>query len=1047
MEKKLNGIRVIAEIANAHQGDPETAEKLVKAAAESGADVVKFQVYFAEELLTRDHPRYRHFKEQAFSEAVWRSLFRYAKNAGLAVFADVFGLRAFSVASKYGADGYKVHSSDLVNAPLLKILAGQDKTVLLSTGGSTIMEIRYAIDHITSLNKPSEVVLMHGFQAYPTSLSDSSLSRIRKLKDLFGDPIKMGYQDHASPDDNRSMMVPLLAIPYGISYIEKHITLDRRAKGVDYYSSLEPAEFKNFVGSVRAAESVLGADPLRFSDAEKKYRKEVKKSWVCVKDLAAGTVIKDGQIEMKRARDFNNPPLYEKIVHNKLAAGLKREESVTNLDIGHKVLAVIVARCGSSRLPNKALLDINGRPAIEHLFRRLKICKDKGYVSTIAFCTTIEPADAELAEIAKDYPFKVYRGPVEDVLSRMMLAIDDNSDHDITLRITGDDLLIDPEYLKKTVEHHLKTNSQYTDAKSLPSGTEVEAFDSSVLKLIHELSKDSSGSEYLTNYIKNNEDQFNTSSLPVKERHRRNYRLTLDTPEDYELIKKLLAHMKSSGREFTYGLNDIVRYFNARPKMALLNKKIKQRSVPKHVNTDMEWQHVTRNPSVTVYIPNHNYGRYIKQAIDSVLEQKYRNYELLIIDDGSTDDSRKIIERYRNHPKVRIVHQENKGLNVTNNIALKLSRGKYIMRLDADDYLDENALLVMSAKIEKDPELGMVFPDYYMVDEKGSVLSHERRHDFKKVTVMDQPAHGACTMIRKSFLSDVGGYSEDFRCQDGYELWMKFINRFKVGNINLPLFYYRQHPNSLTKDQDKILLTRSMIIKNSAGRIGVGKKNICIIPIRGEEEGAPKALVQIAGRSFMERAVDGALDAERISQVILTTPDERIITAAEKRYGRKIIIDRRPEELSAINRRLEDTVDHLFARYPDRLKNSDTFTLANYEYPLRKSAYIDKAVNSLYLFDVDSVISVKQRGENFYKHEGGGLISFSTNAMLRLERDYVYEEIGGIHIIKCSSYRKFGSIICGRIGHILMDDASCLRVVSGQDLAMADFISAHSSGK
>ncbi|MEM6724140.1 MAG: glycosyltransferase family A protein, partial [Bacteroidota bacterium] len=102
------------------------------------------------------------------------------------------------------------------------------------------------------------------------------------------------------------------------------------------------------------------------------------------------------------------------------------------------------------------------------------------------------------------------------------------------------------------------------------------------------------------------------------------------------------------------------------------------------------------SPLLTVYITNYNYEAYIKQAIESVLNQSFQNFELLIIDDGSTDNSRDIIESYKDHEQITIIYQQNKGLNVTNNIALRLAHGKYIMRLDADDYLTADALEKMT---------------------------------------------------------------------------------------------------------------------------------------------------------------------------------------------------------------------------------------------------------------------------------------------------------------------------------------------------------------
>ena len=110
-------------------------------------------------------------------------------------------------------------------------------------------------------------------------------------------------------------------------------------------------------------------------------------------------------------------------------------------------------------------------------------------------------------------------------------------------------------------------------------------------------------------------------------------------------------------------------------------------------------------------MPNYNYGHFICQAIDSVLAQTLSEFELIIIDDGSTDNSPKVIERYAHHPQVVTILQENNGLNITNNIALRIARGEYLMRLDPDDWLDENALQVMSGLLDRNPDAGLVFPD------------------------------------------------------------------------------------------------------------------------------------------------------------------------------------------------------------------------------------------------------------------------------------------------------------------------------------------------
>ena len=183
---------------------------------------------------------------------------------------------------------------------------------------------------------------------------------------------------------------------------------------------------------------------------------------------------------------------------------------------------------------------------------------------------------------------------------------------------------------------------------------------------------------------------------------------------------------------------------------------------------------------ITVYIPIHNYGRYLVQAIQSVLKQTMDGWELIVIDDGSTDNTQEILAGYKNHPKIKIIEQENKGLNVTNNIALRLANGKYIIRLDADDYFDENILLLLSNILDTKPEVGLVYPDYYHVDESGDLIEIVRRKKIgEEAELLDMPAHGAGTMIRKECLLDLKGYEEKFSCQDGYELWLKFLRKYK----------------------------------------------------------------------------------------------------------------------------------------------------------------------------------------------------------------------------------------------------------------------------
>jgi CMP-N-acetylneuraminic acid synthetase len=386
------------------------------------------------------------------------------------------------------------------------------------------------------------------------------------------------------------------------------------------------------------------------------------------------------------------------------------------------------------------------------------------------------------------------------------------------------------------------------------------------------------------------------------------------------------------------------------------------------------------------------------------------------------------------------VYQENKGLNVTCNIALKLSRGKYIMRLDADDYLDENALLVMTEMLEREEELGIVFPDYYLVDERGDIISQQRRHDFREVKLLDQPAHGACTMIRRKTLIEVGGYGEDFGCQDGYELWLKFIKTHKVSNVSLPLFHYRQHDKNLTANKHAILNTRHNIIKRHVQEYDVANRNhLCVVPIRSSRDELPLAVRPFAGTTLLDLTIKQIQQTENVWHTIITSSDERILECAKKYESQSVTTDKRPEALCAINTHIEDTVDYLLDTY-NKLCESETITIVNYEYPLRKPFYIDKIINTLYLFDTDAAVAVEQKDANFYFHRGVGLVPFDTNRELRLERDFVYEETGGLHSIKYEAYVKHRDMLSGVVSHIVLDELSTRRVRSELDFNVLEYI-------
>jgi CMP-N-acetylneuraminic acid synthetase len=451
------------------------------------------------------------------------------------------------------------------------------------------------------------------------------------------------------------------------------------------------------------------------------------------------------------------------------------------------------------------------------------------------------------------------------------------------------------------------------------------------------------------------------------------------------------------------------------------------------------------DPLVTVYVTNHNYGQYIRQAMDSVFEQTFKNFEIILIDDGSTDDSRKIIEKNYSNTNINIIYQQNKGLNVTNNIASRVARGKYIMRLDADDYLDKNALLVMSNIMESDNELGLVFPDYYVVDPVGNTLFLERRHSFdKEVTLMDQPAHGACTMIKREYLLAVGGYDENFRYQDGYELWIKFTAKYKVTNVNLPLFYYRRHGENITNSEDKILDARYEIKRQYYDNSCDPIKTIAVLPTRGAmAHPGSYDMEELGNKRVIDWIIDEALLATRLSLLIVTTPDTEILEHITSRYGSNpslLCLGRSVDE-ARLNVGLVQTINHVL-KHPEVKKHQRQaiLRLAS-EYPFINAANMDDAVNTLCIFGTDSLIGVRPDTSMFFQHDGGGLVPIlNQDKFTRLEREALYRYVGGLTLTKLSLFKEKQAFLGGKLGHIVINQKSSHSIRCDYDLQIARYL-------
>ena len=439
-------------------------------------------------------------------------------------------------------------------------------------------------------------------------------------------------------------------------------------------------------------------------------------------------------------------------------------------------------------------------------------------------------------------------------------------------------------------------------------------------------------------------------------------------------------------------------------------------------------------PKITVYITNHNYEKFISKSIQSVLNQSFKNYELIIIDDGSSDDSVDVIDRFcKKNKDIIFVKQKKRGLVASNNIAISLAKGKYIMRLDADDWLKKDALKEMFKIIDKNDETAMVFPDYYEVDINGKKILRFVRHNFKKVDLKDQPAHGACSLIRLSILKKIGGYDEKFMCQDGYYIWMKLL-KYNVKNINKPLFYYRKHGSNLTSNISLINKTRTKIL-NYLNRKSK-KKSIAILPFRGSLINKYSLMMKkLSGKELVRYSIDASLKCKKISKVLISSNDKKSLQILKKKYAsnKKVLFHNREEKLSLFNTPIKDTMKTCIKFLQNKNLKFDYVYLINASSPFISENDLNNSFNILDFFKLDRVVGVLKETNNFYLHNGKTLNQINDNSYLRLEKNEIYTEPGSLSIFNKKNMFKKKM----KTGHVILEKLSSFQIKDETDFNIA----------
>ena len=300
---KNNSPYIIAEIASAHEGNPDLAIELLNFASKSNADAVKFQIFKTEQLLSIQNPHYKEFKEIELSPDNWEKVLFSFCNKKISLIVEAFDQESLLFAKSLNIfDAYKIPASCLNDHSTYKIYKKMKKPLILGIGGATFNEINNAYDEFNADIK--DLVLMCGFQNFPTKTEDVRLCQIKYLKNNFN--CDFGYADHIdSENKNLSTMISVFAYGLGAIVFEKHITKNREKKGKDYYSSLNPDEFNEYVKFIKTSKTSYGNSVnWTLTEAEKHYNKFTKKYAVANCNIQKGEQLSNDNIVFKRTNEI-----------------------------------------------------------------------------------------------------------------------------------------------------------------------------------------------------------------------------------------------------------------------------------------------------------------------------------------------------------------------------------------------------------------------------------------------------------------------------------------------------------------------------------------------------------------------------------------------------------------------------------------------------------------------------------------------------------------------------------------------------------------------
>ena len=317
-----NRTLIIAEAGVNHNGNLGLARQLIDAAAEAGADLVKFQTFNADRQVTRtakkadyqtqttgsNESQHEMLRRLELTEEMHHELIAHCAARNIGFFSTGFDVESVDLLLSLGQEHFKIPSGEITNLPYLRHIGQLGKTIILSTGMATLGDIEAALDVLEQAGTARpKITVLHCTTEYPTPMNEVNLRAMQSIHTAFG--VAVGYSDHTS-----GIEVAIAAVAMGASVIEKHFTLNRDLPGPDHKASLEPEELKAMVTAIRNIEMVLGDGIKRLTSSEARNRPVIRKSLVASQAINAGEIFSEQNITTKRPGTGLSPMRWDEVM-------------------------------------------------------------------------------------------------------------------------------------------------------------------------------------------------------------------------------------------------------------------------------------------------------------------------------------------------------------------------------------------------------------------------------------------------------------------------------------------------------------------------------------------------------------------------------------------------------------------------------------------------------------------------------------------------------------------------------------------------------------